>query len=389
MSDAYVMLPLAVLEHPVLSIGAKLTYAALLKYAWQEDHCWPTQDQLCGVIGVAKNSVRTYLRELADMGFIEIVGRKDRNWHEYRLTGHDVGSNSEPSQEGKSANSEHLDQSKSANSEHLEGKSADIEPTEGQDTEANTQILSIYTEGSSDIEPTLGPDMAQNLNHKSADFAPSKAQILHPNNTQRIIPNDDDYNRHSSSSSLSVDGGGGKEGRQGDQRVWAVVDAFQWDHSQKNYSLMEAVCYEPLFEGLDWAAEARRVSQAYRESGTDVRAPPRLMRKVLSEVLDRSAERLRKEAAAYRNGQSAKHAEAKHDRKNAERLTRIREGRQNGERSGQTPGTDGGVGDATTEPLPIGDPKDTGPTAGEDQQKVRGGARESPQTPGSRTATGR
>jgi hypothetical protein len=58
-----------------LSPGAKLTYAMLLKYAWQNDYCFPGQERLAKDMGVTDRSVRTYLQELEREQFITIKQR--------------------------------------------------------------------------------------------------------------------------------------------------------------------------------------------------------------------------------------------------------------------------------------------------------------------------
>src|SRR3954467_11687761 len=55
--------------------GAKLTYAMLLKYAWQNDYCFPGQERLAKDMGVTDRSVRNYLQELEREQFITIKQR--------------------------------------------------------------------------------------------------------------------------------------------------------------------------------------------------------------------------------------------------------------------------------------------------------------------------
>ena len=71
----YTQVPNAVLTHPKLSPGAKLTYAMLLRYAWQDDRCFPGQERLAKDIGAGERSVRTYLKELETGGLVEIHQR--------------------------------------------------------------------------------------------------------------------------------------------------------------------------------------------------------------------------------------------------------------------------------------------------------------------------
>ena len=62
------MVPNVVLTKPELSVGAKLAYAMVLKYAWQDNYCFPGQAKLAEDMGAGERSVRTYLKELEDRG---------------------------------------------------------------------------------------------------------------------------------------------------------------------------------------------------------------------------------------------------------------------------------------------------------------------------------
>src|SRR5260370_35220823 len=63
-AKGYTMVPNHVLVSDKVSPGAKLAYAMLLKYAWQDDFCYPGQERLAKEMGVTDRSVRTYLQEL-------------------------------------------------------------------------------------------------------------------------------------------------------------------------------------------------------------------------------------------------------------------------------------------------------------------------------------
>ena len=64
----FTMVPNFLLTNKKLTVGAKLAYAMLLKYAWSDDACYPGQQKLAGDMGSAERSVRTYLKELEDEG---------------------------------------------------------------------------------------------------------------------------------------------------------------------------------------------------------------------------------------------------------------------------------------------------------------------------------
>jgi len=67
--------PNFILESKQISVGAKLTYAMLLKYARELDECFPGQDRLAKDMGNGERSVRRWLRELAKVGLVSIRQR--------------------------------------------------------------------------------------------------------------------------------------------------------------------------------------------------------------------------------------------------------------------------------------------------------------------------
>lgn len=71
----FTQVPNFVLLNDKLSVGAKLTYAILLKYAWSDHHCFPGQETLAKDMTSSERSVRTYLKELETAGFIKIKQR--------------------------------------------------------------------------------------------------------------------------------------------------------------------------------------------------------------------------------------------------------------------------------------------------------------------------
>ena len=74
-AKGFTQVPNHVLVSGKLSPGAKLTYAMLLKYAWQNDFCFPGQERLANDMGVTDRSVRTYLQELETQKFVNIRQR--------------------------------------------------------------------------------------------------------------------------------------------------------------------------------------------------------------------------------------------------------------------------------------------------------------------------
>lgn len=66
----FIQLPKAILYARNLSRDAKLLYAVLLGYAWQEQRCWPGYGRLCQDLGASENSVTKYMRELEAVGLL-------------------------------------------------------------------------------------------------------------------------------------------------------------------------------------------------------------------------------------------------------------------------------------------------------------------------------
>jgi len=81
----FTQVPNFVLTQKELSVGAKLAYAMLLKYAWGDQACYPGQLKLADDMGAAERSVRTYLKELETVGILEIRQRGLGKTNLYRL----------------------------------------------------------------------------------------------------------------------------------------------------------------------------------------------------------------------------------------------------------------------------------------------------------------
>jgi len=73
--QGFTQVPNVVLRNPRISFGAKLAYAVLLSYAWQDKSCFPGQERMAHDLGVTSRSVRTYLAELESAGFIVVAQR--------------------------------------------------------------------------------------------------------------------------------------------------------------------------------------------------------------------------------------------------------------------------------------------------------------------------
>lgn len=81
----FTQVPNFILTKKDISVGAKLAYAMLLKYAWGDDACFPGQLKLAEDMGAGERSVRTYLKELEGADILEIRQRGLGKTNLYRL----------------------------------------------------------------------------------------------------------------------------------------------------------------------------------------------------------------------------------------------------------------------------------------------------------------
>lgn len=81
----FTQVPNFILTNKDLSVGAKLYYAMLLKYAREKDHCFPGQQTIAEDMGSTDRSVRTYQKELEQAGFVEITQRGLGKTNYYKL----------------------------------------------------------------------------------------------------------------------------------------------------------------------------------------------------------------------------------------------------------------------------------------------------------------
>ena len=71
----FVQLPNFILRNSDLSAGAKVVYALLLSYGWNNNLCFPGQDRLAQDMGLTRPRVTQLLNELQDVRLIEIERR--------------------------------------------------------------------------------------------------------------------------------------------------------------------------------------------------------------------------------------------------------------------------------------------------------------------------
>ncbi len=67
--------PNFILKDATLSLGAKVTYAMFLSYAWHNDSCFPGQDRLAEDMGMSRSRVTEFVGELEHFGLISIQRR--------------------------------------------------------------------------------------------------------------------------------------------------------------------------------------------------------------------------------------------------------------------------------------------------------------------------
>src|SRR3990172_3277047 len=70
--------PYLVLRDVRLTVGARLAYAVLLMYAWQEGSCFPGQGRMAQDMGISDRHLRRFLDELRTAGYI--------NWRRTQTT---------------------------------------------------------------------------------------------------------------------------------------------------------------------------------------------------------------------------------------------------------------------------------------------------------------
>lgn len=68
----FAALPYLVLTDTRLSTGARVSYAVLLMYAWQEGAAFAGQAKMAKDVGVSERQLRDYLQQLQEHGYILI-----------------------------------------------------------------------------------------------------------------------------------------------------------------------------------------------------------------------------------------------------------------------------------------------------------------------------
>ncbi len=83
--SGFTQVPNFLLKKSNISLGAKITYAMFLSYAWHNDSCFPGQERLAKEMGVAERSVRTYIQELEKHDLLEVKKRGQGRTNLYKI----------------------------------------------------------------------------------------------------------------------------------------------------------------------------------------------------------------------------------------------------------------------------------------------------------------
>ena len=71
LKHGFTQIPRYILRDKHLSFGARLTYAVLLSYAWQDDSCFPGQERMAKDLGASRQMVTIYLNELKAHKYVD------------------------------------------------------------------------------------------------------------------------------------------------------------------------------------------------------------------------------------------------------------------------------------------------------------------------------
>lgn len=78
--------PNVILDMRTISPGAKLTYAILLKYARENNYCYPGQARVAKDIGTSRQTINAYIRELSNANIITVERRGQGKSNKYHLS---------------------------------------------------------------------------------------------------------------------------------------------------------------------------------------------------------------------------------------------------------------------------------------------------------------
>jgi len=91
LAGGFTQLPNSILKHQKLPLGAKIVYALLLSYAWNDNQVFPGQQTLADDAGASRQTVSKHMKELVATGLVTIERRGQGKTSIYTL--HDVVDN--------------------------------------------------------------------------------------------------------------------------------------------------------------------------------------------------------------------------------------------------------------------------------------------------------
>jgi len=81
----FAALPYIVMDDLRLTLGARMTYAYLLKFAWQEGSTFVSQENLAKSMGLSRRQLQRYLKELQKTSYLVIDRIDKRHTNTYTL----------------------------------------------------------------------------------------------------------------------------------------------------------------------------------------------------------------------------------------------------------------------------------------------------------------
>ncbi len=81
----FTQVPNFILKNAALSLGAKVTYAMFLHFAWNNGQCFPGQDRLGEAMGMSKSRVNEFVKELERAGLVGIQRRGQGKTNMYKI----------------------------------------------------------------------------------------------------------------------------------------------------------------------------------------------------------------------------------------------------------------------------------------------------------------
>ncbi len=84
-AGGFTQVPNFLINNQRLSAGAKLVYAKLLSYAWNNDRVFPGQERLAEAIGMGRRTVIRATNELQKEGYLDVNRRGQGKTNMYTL----------------------------------------------------------------------------------------------------------------------------------------------------------------------------------------------------------------------------------------------------------------------------------------------------------------